>query len=87
MISKGLRRLTIFAFYFFIVLLGDLFCLPCRAEETEQGTIKVGYYPLADYYLTEPDGTVGGYEADYLKKITEYSGLHFEFVECEDWAD
>lgn len=78
---------------------GILFCILCvlcmqvtcnakENQELQEGKeIRVGYFNLSDYYQLDEDGEVGGMDAAYLSKISQYSNLSFTYVDCGTWAN
>lgn len=76
------------------ILLMLAFCFLCtlfianeiQAAETEQKTVRVGYYPVADYQEINEDGTYSGFSYDYYVQIQKYTRWNYEFVEA-NYAD
>ncbi|WP_044600135.1 transporter substrate-binding domain-containing diguanylate cyclase, partial [Candidatus Stoquefichus massiliensis] len=68
---------------FIVLLMIIVFIVPVNAEEN---IIKVGYYPLENYHSLK-DGSVRGYEVDYLNKLVEITGWKIEYVEVKSWND
>lgn len=55
-------------------------------QESEQKTVRVGYMDYDGFIDEQSDGTFSGYAAEYLAKISEYTGYHYEYVFGE-WSD
>lgn len=60
------------------------FFLPLKLY-AQKKNIRVALYPNGNYSY-KPDGSLLGYDVDYLEKITEYSDLTFSFIECKNRA-
>lgn len=60
--------------------------VPCLAKD-ETTMVRIGYFPLGHFYEVDDSGTVGGYEASYLEKISQSSSLSFTYVSCASWND
>lgn len=54
-------------------------------NELENSVIKVAYFDMGDYYKIGQDGMVESYDKAYLDKISEYTGLQFEYIDCQTW--
>ncbi|MEA4922053.1 MAG: transporter substrate-binding domain-containing protein [Eubacteriaceae bacterium] len=50
-------------------------------------TIKVARFSAGDYFKVGKSGNVTGYDPEYLDKISQYSKLKFEFVNCGTWEN
>ncbi len=71
----------------FIALLLVLVGVPfCCAQAEEGATVRVGYMDYNGFIEEQSDGTYAGYGAEYLAKISEYTGYHYEYVYGE-WSD
>lgn len=57
---------------------------PCLAVSDGQ-TLKVAFYQLDGFFEYAEDGTETGYGVDLLKKISEYTGIRFEYVPADTW--
>lgn len=55
-------------------------------QEPEQKTVRVGYMDYDGFIEEQPDGTFSGYAAEYLTRISEFTGYHYEYVSGE-WSD
>lgn len=47
--------------------------------------VRVAYFNMGDYYTVLPSGDVDSYDTEYLKKVSEYTDIQFEFVNCTSW--
>ncbi len=72
--------------------------IPCYTvcAETLVGTkvddervVKVAYFYMGDYYSEDDieSGKIVSYDADYLNKVSEYTNLKFEYVDCKTWSN
>ena len=61
--------------------------IPAMAAQTEQKTVRVGYY-VNDHFQegTSDDDVKSGYGYEYLRKVACYSGWKYEYVYGK-WAD
>ena len=63
---------------------------PVSAEREPQTTVRVGCVDIDNFLVTDRNGNVSGYGAEYLEKIAEYTGWQYEYVhgtwnECIEW--
>ena len=49
----------------------------CHASEEK---LRVGYVPIVNYSETAPDGSVTGYEAEYLHAVAQHTDWKYEFI-------
>ena len=61
-------------------------CTPQRLCFAEEHTLRVGYVGYHGFIVERKDGSYYGYGAEYLAKIAEYTGWHYEYVE-DDWKN
>ncbi len=69
-------------------LLIGLTCGVAMAEDTPQftpSTLRVAYYPLDGFFEYDSRGVETGYGVELLNKISQYTGLQFEYVPATDW--
>lgn len=59
---------------------------PVFAYEPKQ-VIRVAKFNSGNYFISEDDGTVKSYDKEYLDKISEYTGMQYEFVDCGTWQN
>ncbi|MDD2972751.1 MAG: transporter substrate-binding domain-containing protein [Lachnospiraceae bacterium] len=64
----------------------SLYSLRVNAEETQTETVRVGYYPVANYQEKTQDGMYKGFSYDYFMQIQKYTRWNYEFVEAS-YAD
>lgn len=50
-------------------------------------TVRVGVYPLEGFHSFDTSGNCSGYDVDYLKKISGYTGWSYEYVEASSWSE
>lgn len=71
----------------FLLILASLFPIPAMAAETEQKTVRVGYYVNGSFQEGASDEDVkSGYGYEYLRKVACYSGWKYEYVYGK-WAE
>lgn len=83
MMTLRVKRLVISAAMGILML--ACLCSPAFATEEEQQTVRVGYFDLGSYYQVNENGEMDSYDSAYLNKISEYTGLKFEYVYCGTW--
>ncbi len=57
-----------------------------QTASVEHDTVRVGYYPVANYQEKSEDGTYSGFSYDYYIQIQKYTRWNYEFVEAS-YAD
>lgn len=82
-IIKQKRLLTWFLLIIMLLSVGH----PAYAAEPEKQTVRVAYFNLGEYYRPQSDGTIYSYDTDVLSKISDYSNLEFEYVDCGTWTN
>ncbi|MDD2955512.1 MAG: transporter substrate-binding domain-containing protein [Oscillospiraceae bacterium] len=65
-------------------------CASAAVAEPER-TVRVGCVDIENFFIQDGD-TVSGYGADYLRRISRYTGWKYEYVhgtwnECMDWLE
>ncbi len=58
--------------------------MPLFAMDTDK-TLKVAFYPLDGFFEYDSGGKETGYGVELLEKISEYTGIHFEYVPADTW--
>ena len=53
----------------------------------EKRTVRVAFFPMDGYNMTEEDGTLTGMDVDYLKEMCNYANWEIEYVKCDSWDD
>ncbi|MDO4560978.1 MAG: response regulator [bacterium] len=48
-------------------------------------TLKVAFYELDGFFERGADDARSGYGVELLEKISEYTGIHFEYVQADTW--
>ena len=48
-------------------------------------TVKVAFFPMEGYNMTEADGTLTGMDVDYLNALCNYADWEIEYVKCDSW--
>lgn len=69
-------------------LLGLCAALLCPGSAAaEARTVRVAFFPMDGYHITQQDGGFGGMDVEYLNAIREYTGWNIEYVPCDSWED
>ena len=53
----------------------------------EKRTVKVAFFPMDGYNVTEEDGTLTGMDVDYLNELCNYANWEIEYVKCDSWDE
>ena len=53
----------------------------------ESRTVKVAFFPMDGYNVTEEDGTLSGMDVDYLDTLCNYTNWEIEYVKCDSWDE
>lgn len=53
----------------------------------QERTVKVAFFPMDGYNITNADGSLTGMDVEYLKALCEYVNWEIEYVECDSWDD
>ena len=53
----------------------------------EHRTVKVAFFPMDGYNVTEEDGTLTGMDVDYLNALCNYVKWEIEYVKCDSWDE
>lgn len=56
-----------------------------EVHAAESRTVKVAFFPMDGYHITNQDGSLGGMDVAYLKAICDYTDWEIEYVECASW--
>lgn len=51
----------------------------------EKRTVRVAFFPMDGYHIKNANGSYGGMDVEYLKRLSEYAGWNVEYVECDSW--
>lgn len=79
--------ITIAGFLCFFLVLAALCPLTATASETEQKTVRVGYYVNECFQEGTSDEDVkSGFGYEYLRKVACYTGWKYEYVYGE-WVE
>lgn len=81
--NKIFRTSYFFLCFIFFFLLQ--FILHANENSPLPRTIKIAYFDLGNYYKVDESGQVDSFDRAYLKMISEYSVLNFQFVNCDNW--
>ena len=52
---------------------------------TERRTVKVAFFPMDGYHVTNEDGSFGGMDVEYLNALSNYTTWNIEYVVCDSW--
>ncbi|MEA4941763.1 MAG: transporter substrate-binding domain-containing protein [Oscillibacter sp.] len=66
-----------------LVLTAEL-VLPCAASEPSSA-LKVAFCPLDGFFEYDVSGNETGYGVELLNKLTQYTGITFEYVAASSW--
>lgn len=86
--GKGAQRKVFTAFYIMLGLgILSLFFMFCRGDVYAAGKrlVKVAFFPMDGYHITEPDGSRDGMDVAYLSELCGYADWEIEYVECDSW--
>ncbi|MCH5263928.1 MAG: EAL domain-containing protein [Lachnospiraceae bacterium] len=53
----------------------------------EDRIVKVAFFPMDGYNMTEADGTLTGMDVEYLNALCNYADWEIEYVPCDSWDD
>lgn len=89
--ARPIIRSVLKAFAFIVVFaLLITASLACAAGEdalpaVNNKTLKVAFYPLDGFFEYDEAGNENGYGVELLSKISQYTGIRFEYVRSESW--
>lgn len=63
-----------------LFLLGTCYPMTVRAAETEQKTVRVGFY-ACPFNMKDENGHMSGYAYDYQQDLAAYTGWKYDYVE------
>lgn len=65
------------------------FCtfLESNIYAAEKRLVKVAFFPMDGYHITNADGSYGGMDVEYLKALCEYTDWEIEYVKCDSWEE
>ena len=78
-----------YTFILSIVLLISLgvSAIPVNASAGSGEVLRVACFPLEGFFEYDENGDLHGYGVDVLEKISQYSGLQFEYIEASSWGE
>lgn len=53
----------------------------------EKRLVKVAFFPMDGYHITNVDGSLDGMDVEYLKALCEYTDWQIEYVKCGSWEE
>lgn len=67
-------------------------CLFCAFFESdiyaaEKRLVKVAFFPMDGYHISNVDGSYGGMDVEYLNALCEYADWKVEYVNCDSWEE
>lgn len=65
---------------FFVFFKSDVYA-------AEKRLIKVAFFPMDGYHITNGDGSYSGMEVEYLNALCEYADWEIEYVKCDSWEE
>lgn len=85
---KSVRKQMIAMGIILVCLLG-LFCTFFESDiyAAEKRLVKVAFFPMDGYHITNEDGSYGGMDVEYLKALCEYTNWEIEYVSCDSWEE
>lgn len=66
-----------------IISMGSLGIMPVKASEKQ--IVKVGFYNMSGFQYYDKNGNPQGYNVDYLKLVSNFTGWEYEYVEFESF--
>lgn len=63
-------------------------CLPenlLNTVKADHVSVRVAFYPLDGFFEYDSAGNETGYGVELLDKISQYTGINFEYVKAESW--
>lgn len=67
-------------YLFFVFFESDIYAASKRL-------IKVAFFPMDGYHVTNADGSCGGMDVEYLNALCEYTDWEIEYVKCNSWEE
>lgn len=85
---KSVRKRMILLGGIFAWMLG-LFCTFFGSDiyAAEKRLVKVAFFPMDGYHITNADGSYGGMDVEYLNALCEYTDWEIEYVKCDSWEE
>lgn len=56
-----------------------------EVHAAEKRTVKVAFFPMDGYHITNQDGSLDGMDVSYLKALCDYTDWEIEYVKCDSW--
>lgn len=85
---KSMKKKIVLVLGIFLWML-SFFCtfLESNIYAAEKRLVKVAFFPMDGYHITNADGSYGGMEVEYLDALCEYTDWEIEYVKCDTWED
>lgn len=69
-----------------------MLCLLCTffasdVYGAEKRLVKVAFFPMDGYHITNADGNYDGMDVEYLDALCEYTNWEIEYVKCNSWEN
>ena len=81
------KKLTLVSGIFLAVLCLFLTLFHTDIYASEKRTVKVAFFPMDGYHITNADGSYGGMDVEYLDALSDYANWQIEYVQCDSWGD
>lgn len=83
-----MRRKIMLAGSLFVWILG-LLCAFFESDlyAAEKRLVKVAFFPMDGYHITNADGSCGGMDVEYLNVLCGYADWEIRYVPCDSWEE
>lgn len=81
------KKLTLVSGIFLAVLCLFLTLFHTDIYASGKRTVKVAFFPMDGYHITNADGSYGGMDVEYLDALSDYANWQIEYVQCDSWGD
>ena len=87
--KRKIRKLisTVLLMTLILVKVFPIFSEVSEAATKRDVVLKVAFYELDGFFEYNEEGEEVGYGVDVLNKITQYTGIRFEYVHSNTWED
>ncbi len=62
-------------------------CLGNKTYAGEKRNVKVAFFPMDGYHITNEDGSLSGMDVEYLNALCAYTDWEIEYVKCDSWNE
>ena len=56
-------------------------------DASERRTVRVAFFPMDGYHITNSDGSRSGMDVVYLNALCEYTNWKIQYVDCDSWEE